>query len=125
MTFTARLKRSSHIYSSWRGARQIQGIVGNAVFRLAPGFDYVTQTLTPDQIDELRHHPSVTLEMTGVTPADIVVDDAVGVDDMVEFRDGNGTLAGAITNADAARIAEHRPRSVPQHPRYHQKGHRK
>jgi hypothetical protein len=72
MIFIARLKKSSHIYSTWRGARRIQGVVGKGTFRLAPNFEYVTGVLTPDEIDDLRNHPSVQVEMVNVIPEGFV-----------------------------------------------------
>jgi hypothetical protein len=76
MTFIGRLKKTSHIYSNWRGSRRIQGVVSTATFRLAPGMEYVTSVLTPDQLADLRLHPCVQVEMVEVLP-EIVADAAV------------------------------------------------
>ena len=76
MTFIGRLKKTSHIYSTWRGSRRIQGVVSTATFRLAPGMEYVTSVLTPDQLADLRLHPCVQVEMVEVL-LEIVADAVV------------------------------------------------
>jgi hypothetical protein len=68
MTFIGRLKKTSHIYSTWRGSRRIQGTINTATFRLAPGMEYVTDVLTADQVADLRLHPAVQIEMVEVLP---------------------------------------------------------
>jgi hypothetical protein len=68
MNFTAKLKRTSHVYTAWRSANRVSGEVGGAIFRLVPGPDYVSGTLNVTQIGMLRHHSSVVLEATDVAP---------------------------------------------------------
>ena len=72
MTFTAKLKRTSHIWHSWRSANRTSGIVGDAVFRLA-GAEYVTGELTPGQVESLRHNTAVLLEMVASPPAGLFI----------------------------------------------------
>jgi hypothetical protein len=78
MTFIGRLKKNSHIYSTWRGSRRIQGVISTATFRLAPGMEYVTDVLTPGQVTDLRQHPCVQVEMVGALPE--VVADAIRIE---------------------------------------------
>ena len=112
MVFIARLKKSSHIYSTWRGARRIQGVVGNGTFRLAPNFEYVTGVLTPDEVDDLRHHPSVQVEMVSVVPE--------AVETMAPLEPPVGVVMsdGTVKPVQA-------PTSRPIHQEPHRKGHRR
>lgn len=81
MTFTAKLKRTSTIWTTWRQARRVSGEIGGAVFRLAPGLDYVSGVLTAEQFAALRNHNAVTFELTtGHVPAPTdVVDEATRI----------------------------------------------
>jgi len=117
MTFTARLRKSSHIYATWRGARRIQGVVGKAVFRLAPGMEYVTGTLTPDELESLRLNPCVQVEMVGSMP------EIVG-DVLTYERDDPGMPIQGVRSGDLANPAamvggeteKPKPKPVNPHP---------
>jgi hypothetical protein len=63
VTFTAKLKRTSTIWTTWREAHRISGEVSGVMFRLTPNLDYVAGALDTAQIEALRVNAAVQLEM--------------------------------------------------------------
>lgn len=68
MTFTARLRRNSHIWTAWHNRHAVSGEIGGVAFRWVPGGDYVTGDLTAGQVAALRGEPEAVLEMFGTEP---------------------------------------------------------
>ena len=66
MTFVAKLRRQSRVWTAWRHRRATSGEIEGVVFRWCPGDDYATGELTVDQVMRLRGQPDVTLEAYGV-----------------------------------------------------------
>jgi hypothetical protein len=62
MQFTAKLKRGT-IWTLWRNHNRVGGHLGGVHFKWVPGGDFVTDTLTSDEVTRLRSHQDVTLEM--------------------------------------------------------------
>lgn len=69
MTFTARIRRNSPVWNLWRQHARTGGTVAGVLFRWIVGNDYVTGTLAPAQVDALKGHASVQMEMAGAAPA--------------------------------------------------------
>jgi hypothetical protein len=69
MTFTAILRRDSHLWREWRARKAVSAELHGVPFRLVPGLDYVTGELTANQVEALKGHRFVRLEVaTGGLP---------------------------------------------------------
>lgn len=72
MQFRATIDCRSHVWREWRGAGRPVAQLSGVTFRWRPGNQYVTDILTADEIEALRGHESVRLEVAAVgheTPA--------------------------------------------------------
>lgn len=66
MTFTARVKRRSPPWTLWEAHHRLGGHLGGVAFRrVAPG-EYVTGPLAKAEVDALRVHPHVEIEVATV-----------------------------------------------------------
>ena len=63
MTFIGRIKQNSPVWRLWRNHARTGGVIQGVPFAWEPGNVYRTLPLTTDQIDVLKTHESVILEV--------------------------------------------------------------
>jgi hypothetical protein len=134
MTFTAKLKRTSTIWATWRESKRTSGEVCGVIFRLAPGLDYVTAPLSADEVEAMKHHNAIILEAVaqrvngmhlaepGTNPlgGSVAPDFAKAVEEVTEpvrQQVAQPTLASQPVRSTP------KP-SVPRHPRYQKHSHK-
>lgn len=80
MTFIGRLRQNSAIWTRWRGEARTGGILHGVHFAWEPGNIYRTPPLTPGQIELLKTHDNIMLEVVGTdAPPPVLV---VAADDV-------------------------------------------
>ena len=67
MIITATIKRHSPVWNLWRGHHRVSGAIAGVPFFWTVGDNYGTDVtgLRPEQVEALRHHPSVQMDMRG------------------------------------------------------------
>lgn len=87
MTFTAKLKRTSHIWRNWSGSGRTRGEISGVTFTRVLGTDYVTDRLTAEQVLAIRHNPAVMLEVMTLADAESPMLVDIAEDDAKEFTE--------------------------------------
>jgi hypothetical protein len=100
MIFRASIRRPSFIHRAWikRARPKISGVINGVKFKLR-GKDYATDDLTADQVEALRGHPHVIMEISGVT-ADLPILDVISHTD-VDFTDDLSEKDPQTSDSDA------------------------
>ena len=76
MTFIGRIKRGSHVWTSWKNQKRVGGAISNIPFHITKSGDFESNILNTDQILDLHGVSSVELIAVGIFP-DISVPDII------------------------------------------------
>lgn len=113
MTFTARIKPHSAVWNMWRNSHRISGAIHGVMFSgRNSGSDFFSGILTAEQINALKDHPGVILEVCA-DAGDEGIRDEVLADELADEPVGEQTESDPASVDQVAASVDELPASPP------------